>query len=60
MIAEKLCMPVQMAEDYGVRILLEPHGPITDTIDRIQEVFDRLGNPASLGVNLDTKRWLLA
>ncbi len=57
--AEKLCMPVQMAEDYGVRILLEPHGPITDTIAGMQQVFDRLGNPASLGVNLDTgNSWL--
>ncbi len=57
--AEKLCVPVQMAEDYGVRILLEPHGPITDTISGMQEVFDRLGNPASLGVNLDTgNSWL--
>jgi inosose dehydratase len=57
--AEKLCVPVQMAEDYGVRILLEPHGPITDTIAGMQEVFDRLGNPASLGVNLDTgNAWL--
>ena len=57
--AEKLCVPVQMAEDYGVRILLEPHGPITDSISGMQEVFDRLGNPASLGVNLDTgNAWL--
>lgn len=57
--AEKLCMPVQMAEDYGVRILLEPHGPITDSISGMQEVFERLGNPASLGVNLDTgNAWL--
>ncbi|MCC7336698.1 MAG: sugar phosphate isomerase/epimerase [Pirellulaceae bacterium] len=58
-IAEKLCMPVQMAEDYGVRILLEPHGPITDSIAGVQEVFERLGHPASLGVNLDTgNAWL--
>jgi len=57
--AEKLCVPVEMAEDYGVRILLEPHGPITDTISGMQEVFDRLGNPTSLGVNLDTgNSWL--
>ena len=58
-IAEKLHAPVQMAEDYGVRILLEPHGPITDSIKGIQDVFDRLGNPQSLGVNLDTgNSWL--
>ena len=58
-IAEKLCMPVRMAEDYGVRILLEPHGPVTDSITGLQEVFDRLGNPDCLGVNLDTgNSWL--
>ena len=45
--------------DYGVRILLEPHGPVTDSIKGIQDVFDRLGNPQSLGVNLDTgNSWL--
>ncbi len=57
--AEKLHTPVKMAADYGVRILLEPHGPITDSIQGIQDVLDRLGNPDSLGVNLDTgNSWL--
>ncbi len=58
-VAEKLHTPVKMAADYGVRILLEPHGPITDSIKGLQDVFDRLGNPDSLGVNLDTgNSWL--
>jgi len=58
-IAEKLCVPLKMADDYGVQILLEPHGPITDSIQGIQDVIDRLGNPAALGVNLDTgNAWL--
>jgi inosose dehydratase len=58
-IAEKLHTPVKMAGDYGVHILLEPHGPITDSIQGIQDVMDRLGNPDSLGVNLDTgNSWL--
>lgn len=57
--AEKLHTPVKMAADYGVRILLEPHGPITDSIQGIQDVMDRLGDPDSLGVNLDTgNSWL--
>jgi inosose dehydratase len=57
--AEKLYTPTRMAEDYGVRLLLEPHGPITDSIAGIQDVFDMLGNPKSLGVNLDTgNSWL--
>ena len=58
-IAEKLFTPVKMAGDYGVRILLEPHGPITDSIDGLKDVFDMLGNPESIGVNLDTgNSWL--
>ncbi len=58
-IAEKLYMPVKMAADYGVRILMEPHGPITDSIKGLQDLFDRLGNPHALGVNLDTgNSWL--
>ncbi len=58
-IAEKLYTPVKMAADYGVRILLEPHGPITDSIKGLQHVFDRLGNPDALGLNLDTgNSWL--
>jgi inosose dehydratase len=58
-IAEKLHTPVKMAADYGVHILLEPHGPITDSIQGIQDVMDRLGNPDALGVNLDTgNSWL--
>jgi inosose dehydratase len=58
-IAEKLYTPVKMAEDYGVYILLEPHGPVTDSIRGLQDVFSLLGNPKSLGVNLDTgNSWL--
>jgi inosose dehydratase len=58
-IAEKLYTPVRMAADYGVNLLLEPHGPITDTIKGIQDVIDLLGNPDCLGVNLDTgNSWL--
>jgi inosose dehydratase len=58
-IAEKLHDPVRMAADYGVRILLEPHGPVTDSIKGLKDVMEMLGNPKSLGVNLDTgNSWL--
>ncbi len=57
--AEKLHEPVRMAEDCGVRVLLEPHGPVTDSIKGIQDVMGLLGNPKALGVNLDTgNSWL--
>ncbi len=58
-IAEKLYVPVRMAADYGVHLLLEPHGPVTDSIKGLEDVFGMLGNPESLGVNLDTgNSWL--
>ncbi len=57
--AEKLMAPSKLASDYGVRILLEPHGPVTDSIEGIQGIFDLLGNPDSVGFNLDTgNSWL--
>ena len=58
-IAEKLYTPVKMAADYGVRILLEPHGPVTDSIKGLEAVMNLLKNPPSLGINLDTgNSWL--
>ena len=57
--AEKLYEPCRMAADYGVHLIFEPHGPLTDSIDGIGDVMDMLGNPESLGVNLDTgNSWL--
>ncbi len=58
-VAEKLYEPIRLAQSYGVRILLEPHGILTDSIAGIQAIMDRLGNPENLGVNMDTgNSWL--
>lgn len=57
--AEKLHEPVRLAGDLGVTILLEPHGPLTDTIDGMEGILSTLGNPKQLGVNMDTgNSWL--
>jgi inosose dehydratase len=57
-IAEKLYEPLRFAEDYGVKILIEPHGHITDSVQLMGEVLDRC-NSESLGINLDTGNlWL--
>ena len=57
--AEKLYEPLRLASDYGVRLLLENHGPITDTIDGLKKVFDFLDNHPAFGLNLDTgNSWL--
>lgn len=58
LIAEKLHEPLQVAEDHGVTILLEPHGPITGTIDGTSAILEKANSPA-LGLNLDTgNSWL--
>jgi inosose dehydratase len=57
-IAEKLYEPLRFAEDYGVKILLEPHGHISDSVKLMGEVLDRC-NSSALGINLDTGNlWL--
>ncbi|SEE89320.1 sugar phosphate isomerase/epimerase family protein [Ruania alba] len=57
-IAEKLHEPLRVAEDHGVTILLEPHGPITGTIDGTSALLERIDSPA-LALNLDTGNiWL--
>ena len=58
-IAEKLCEPVKLAEDLGVMLLLEPHGPYTCNIQAVKDIFSLLGEPAALGICMDTgNSWL--
>ncbi len=58
-VAEKLYEPVRLAADMGVQLLLEPHGPLTDTEEGLRALMDTLGNPDSLKINLDTgNAWL--
>lgn len=57
-IAEKLYEPLRFAEDYGVKILIEPHGKITDSVKLMGDLLDRC-NSSALGINLDTGNlWL--
>jgi inosose dehydratase len=58
-VAEKLYEPVRLAKALGVRLLLEPHGILTDSIDGMQAILEKLGHPDNLGVNMDTgNSWL--
>jgi inosose dehydratase len=58
-VAEKLVQPVRLAKALGVRLLLEPHGILTDSIDGMQAILEKLGNPDNVGVNMDTgNSWL--
>lgn len=57
-IREKLYEPLRLAKDLGVKLLLEPHGPVTDSIALTERVLDALDSSA-LGLNLDTGNlWL--
>jgi inosose dehydratase len=58
-IAEKLYEPLRLAGDLGVKLLFEPHGPVSDTIQGIKDVRLALDNHAAFGVCLDTgNSWL--
>ncbi len=58
-IVEKLQQPVRWAASLGIDLLLEPHGIVTDDLDATARVLDRLGQPETVGLNLDTGNlWL--
>jgi inosose dehydratase len=57
--AEKLYEPCRLAGDCGVKLCLEPHGPVTCSIEGLKGIMEMLGHPESLGINLDTgNAWL--
>lgn len=58
LILERLAEPLRLAEDTGVEILLETHGPYTGRLDTLREIVERANSPA-LAINLDTgNTWL--
>jgi inosose dehydratase len=58
-IREKLYEPIQWAEEFGIELLLEPHGILTDTVAGMTRILDALGHEKAVGVNLDTgNSWL--
>jgi inosose dehydratase len=52
-IREKLHEPLRIAADHGVKILLEPHGPCTGSVDTLEAILEVCDSPA-LALNLDT------
>jgi len=57
-IREKLHEPLRLAEDLGVKVLLEPHGPASAQISLTERILDACDSPA-LALNLDTGNlWL--
>jgi len=59
LIAEKLYEPIQWAKELNIDILIEPHGMITDDIEATELLLEALGEPETVGLNLDTGNlWL--
>ncbi len=58
-IREKLQTPIEWAEELGIRLLIEPHGPVTDSVELMGDLLDSLGHEDSVGICLDTgNSWL--
>lgn len=58
-ICEKLQSPIEWAEELGVKLLLEPHGIVTDSVKRMGNLLELLGHEPTVGICLDTgNSWL--
>ncbi len=58
MISEKLYEPLKLADDLGVKIVFEPHGPISTSVSATEKVLNAC-NSSALALNLDTGNlWL--
>ena len=58
-ICEKLQSPIEWAEEFGVKLLLEPHGVVTDSVKHMGDLLERLGHEKTVGICLDTgNSWL--
>jgi inosose dehydratase len=59
LIRDRLYEPLRLATDLNVKILIENHGMLTDTIDGMSKILDVCDYPEALGINLDTGNcWL--
>jgi len=58
-IREKLYWPIAWAKQLGIELLLEPHGIVTDDIEALSELLAQLGEPETVGLNLDTGNFWL-
>ena len=58
-VREKLYQPILWAEQLGVELLIETHGPVTDDVEAMGELLAALGHEQTVGVCLDTgNSWL--
>jgi len=58
-VREKLQAPIAWAEELGLKLLLETHGPVTDNLGLMGDLLEKLGHEETVGVCLDTGNcWL--
>ncbi len=58
-VREKLQAPIAWAEELGLKLLLETHGPVTDNLGLMGDLLEALGHEETVGVCLDTGNcWL--
>jgi inosose dehydratase len=58
-IQERLYHPIQWAKELNIQLLIEAHGPVSDDINAMEELLNRLDEPETVGINLDTGNlWL--
>lgn len=58
-IHERLHEPLLWAEELGVELLLETHGPVTDSVEGMADLLDTVGHKDTVGICLDTgNSWL--
>jgi len=53
MIKFNLSEPLKVAEDFGVEILIEPHGPLSASAEGLQKILD-VCDSENLAINFDT------
>ncbi len=58
-IREKLQSPIAWAKELGIKLLIEPHGPVTDSVNLMGDLLDSLKADDTVGICLDTgNSWL--
>ena len=58
-VCDKLYTPIKWAEELGVELLLETHGQLTDSVEGMTRLLDKLGHEDTVGICLDTgNSWL--
>jgi len=59
MVKFNLSEPLKVAEDFGIEVLIEPHGPLSTSAEGLQKIID-ICDSESLAINFDTGNTFVA